>query len=105
MSLPDKVDFICEAQRQGFRTYLYFIATQDRSSNIDRVYYRIETGGHGVPRDKIVSRYQRSLDLLCQAVACTNRAFIFDNSDESAVWVTEVTDGTVLESRVGLLPM
>lgn len=105
MSSPDKVELICEAQRRGYRTYLYYIATEDPSINIDRVEHRVKTGGHDVPIDKIVLRYRRSIDLLYQAVACTNRAFIFDNSDESAVWVAEVTDGTVLEAKVDSMPM
>lgn len=105
MSSPDKVDFICNAQRLGYRTYLYYVATEDPTINIARVKYRVGKGGHDVPSEKIVSRYQRSLDLLYSAVACTNRAFIFDNSDQSAVWVAEVTDGTVLEAKVDSLPM
>ncbi|MCD8504970.1 MAG: zeta toxin family protein [Burkholderiaceae bacterium] len=104
MSSPDKVDFICNAQRLGYRTYLYYVATEDPTINIARVKYRVGKGGHDVPSEKIVSRYQRSLDLLYSAVACTNRAFIFDNSDQSAVWVAEVTDGTVLEAKVDSLP-
>lgn len=104
MSSPDKVEFMCEAQRLGYRTYLYYVATEDPAINIDRVKYRVQTGGHDVSSDKIASRYKRSLDLLYGAVACADRAFIFDNSDESAVWVAEVTDGTVLEAKVDTLP-
>lgn len=104
MSSPDKVEFMCEAQRLGYRTYLYYVATEDPAINIDRVKYRFETGGHDVPSDKIASRYKRSLDLLYGAVACTNRAFIFDNSDEAAVWVAEVNGGTILEAKVDTLP-
>lgn len=105
MSSPDKVDFICNVQRLGYRTYLYYVATEDPAINIARVKHRVDKGGHDVPSDKIVSRYERSLDLLYSAVACANRSFIFDNSDESAVWVAEVTDGTVLEAKVDSLPM
>lgn len=31
-------------------------------------------GKHDVPRDKIVERYHRSLNLLADAVACADRA-------------------------------
>jgi predicted ABC-type ATPase len=104
MSSPDKVDLMCSAQRLGYRTYLYYVATEDPTVNIARVKHRVVAGGHDVPEDKIVSRYDRSLELLYGAVACTNRAFIFDNSGESAVWVASVTDGTVLEAKVDTLP-
>ena len=104
MSSPDKVEFLCEAQKQGYRTYLYYVATEDADINIARVNYRVKAGGHDVPVEKIVARYQRSLDLLYGAVSCSSRAFVFDNSGESHVWVAEVTDGIVLESKVESLP-
>jgi len=104
MSSPDKVEFLCKAQKLGYRTYLYYVATEDPDINIARVKYRVNAGGHNVAPNKILSRYQRSLELLFEAVACSTRAFVFDNSGESPVWVAEVSDGTVLESKVGSLP-
>lgn len=38
------------------------------------VYNGVKMVGHSVPEDKIVSRYQRSLDLLTEAIKFTNRA-------------------------------
>ena len=37
MSSPDKLDFLLKCQKQGFRTYLYFIATESPLINIERV--------------------------------------------------------------------
>jgi predicted ABC-type ATPase len=37
MSHRSKVDFLTEAQQMGYRTYLYFIATDDVAINISRV--------------------------------------------------------------------
>lgn len=68
MSFPDKVEFLQKAQQVGFRTYLYFVATEDPAINIDRVRHRVEMGGHPVDEDKIVSRYARSLELLFDAI-------------------------------------
>ena len=104
MSSPDKVDFICEAQAAGFRTYLYFVATEDPEINVSRVKHRVATGGHAVPTDKIISRYKRSLNLLSQAVACTDRAYVFDNSGAYRVWIAEVTNGRELEMRTEAMP-
>lgn len=61
MSSPDKVDFLHKAQQAGYRTYLYFVATEDPDINVARVQYRVQTGGHPVAEDKIRSRYARSL--------------------------------------------
>jgi len=104
MSSPDKVAFMQKAQKAGFRTYLYFVATEDPEINVARVQHRVETGGHAVPYDKIVSRYARSLDLLSQAVMFADRAYIFDNSGHSRVWIAEVSDGETLEIKTDQMP-
>jgi predicted ABC-type ATPase len=104
MSSDDKVDFLCKAQKSGFRTYLYYVATEDPEINVSRVEHRVATGGHPVPREKIVSRYARSLALLSRAVACSDRAYVFDNSGEDKVWLAEVTDGCELEMKTEMAP-
>ena len=80
MSHISKVEFLQEAKRQGFRTYLYFVSTVDPAINISRVQYRVKMGGHDVPEEKIKQRYYRSMDLLMQAVEASDRTYIFDNS-------------------------
>lgn len=63
-------------------------------------------GGHPVPQDKIVERYHRSLALLLDAIKLTNRAYIFDNSDDarSQTWLAEITRGTDLELKIDVIP-
>lgn len=51
MSSPDKVRLLAQAQQCGYRTYLYFIATDDPAINISRVQNRVKQGGHPVPED------------------------------------------------------
>lgn len=104
MSARAKVDFFCCAREQGFKTYLYYVATEDPEINVSRVAHRVTLGKHGVPRDKIIERYHRSLSLLVDAVTCADRAYIFDNSDSDRVWVAEVTDGIELELKTDLIP-
>jgi predicted ABC-type ATPase len=106
MSSSDKVAFLQNAQQLGYRTYLYYIATDDPSINIARVKARVNQGGHDVPLDKIVSRYTRSLDLLVRAVGHTNRAYLFDNSQHGGerLWVAEITDGHDLEVKCDPVP-
>jgi predicted ABC-type ATPase len=105
MSSQDKVSFLKKAQERGFRTYLYYVATEDPIINISRVRNRVRLGGHPVPEDKIVSRYGRSLSLLADAIRHTNRAYIFDNSRRQHIWLAEVTDGKVLEMRSDSMPV
>jgi predicted ABC-type ATPase len=104
MSSPDKVELLREARGRGFRTYLYFIATEDPAINVQRVKIRVASGGHDVPEDKVVARYRRSLDLLSAAIPHTDRAFFFDTSQEQAWYFAEATDGSRLELKSEEMP-
>lgn len=104
MSSADKVDFLKKAQHRGFRTYLYYIATDDPIINISRICNRVRLGGHVVPDDKVIARYGRSLGLLQEAIRYTDRAYIFDNSGPSQVWLAEVTDGRLLTMKTNRMP-
>ena len=107
MSSPDKVELLKQAQVLGYRTYLYYIATEDPAINVARVKARVNLGGHDVPEEKIVSRYVRSLDLLLEAVKHTNRAYLFDNSRQGTehLWVAEITDARELELKCDPMPL
>ena len=108
MSHPSKVALLAEAQQAGYRTYLYFVATDDPTINISRVRNRVRLGGHDVPEDRIATRYHRSLELLLDAIHQTNRAYVFDNSgdnkDQKHTWLAEITDGRVLELKSDQIP-
>ena len=104
MSSADKISFLQKAQQRGFRTYLYFVATDDPIINISRVRNRVRLGGHPVPDDKVISRYARSLGLLLEAIRHSNRAYIFDNSGHSKIWLAEVSDGKLLTMKTDWMP-
>lgn len=104
MSSPDKVLFLNEARQEGFRTYLYFVATEDPQINMARVALRVSQGGHAVPADKIVQRYSRSIALLDAACNASNRAYVFDNSGDAHRLIAEITDGEVLTLHTDTLP-
>ncbi len=104
MSAPDKAEFLAKAQTAGYRTYLYYVATEDAEINISRVENRVKEGGHNVPVDKIISRYERSLDLLWEAIKHTDRAYIFDNSSEKVMWIAEITDATSIKIKADNVP-
>lgn len=108
MSHPSKVEFLEKAQAVGYRTYLYYVATDDPAINISRVENRVKLRGHDVPPDLIVKRYYRSLDFLVSAIRHTNRAYVFDNStdnsDRSHTWLAEITEGHTLELKTDQIP-
>jgi predicted ABC-type ATPase len=89
-SHPSKIEFIQRANLLGYRTYLYYIATNSPEINVSRVEQRELSGGHTVPVDKIIDRYQRSLGNLLPAIRNVYRAYIFDNSGRNIKLVAEV---------------
>lgn len=101
MSHRSKTHFFARARGEGYRTYLYFIATETAYLNIRRVQERTALGGHDVPEDKIVERYDRCLGLLAEALSNAHRAFLFDNSGDEPVWLAERTPEGRLELKVG----
>ncbi|AEI50085.1 zeta toxin family protein [Runella slithyformis] len=105
MSSSDKIQILQKAQDEGYKTYLYYVATEDPAINLMRISHRVKMGGHDVPEDKAISRYYRSLDLLFEAIKHTNRAFIFDNSGESKTWIAEIVNGTEVQLQVDEVPL
>ncbi|SPL69581.1 zeta toxin [Acinetobacter stercoris] len=99
MSHESKIEFLKKAQEQGFRVYLYYVATVDPIINIGRVKYRVESGGHDVPEQKIRDRYDRSMNLLMSAIDVSNRAYLFDNSKdgEKASFLAEIENAEILK--------
>ena len=92
-SHPSKIELLKMAQLKGFRTYLYFVSTEYPEININRVATRVTEGGHDVPDDKIIERYQRCLDNVSQALPFLNRAYFFDNTGTEIRFLAEVNEG------------
>jgi predicted ABC-type ATPase len=80
MSHPSKVDVMVRAVDAGYDVIVYFVCTTDPEINVRRVDQRVSMGGHDVPRERIVARYWRTLDLLCHAALVARRTVLFDNS-------------------------
>ncbi|MDR2999841.1 MAG: hypothetical protein LBU89_01135 [Fibromonadaceae bacterium] len=79
-SHPSKLDEILFAKENGYKVYLYFIATKIPLVNLERVQGRIIKGGHSVPIEKVKERYIRSLGNAYKALLLSDKAFFFDNT-------------------------
>ncbi|HEX8916179.1 MAG TPA: hypothetical protein VF796_27770 [Humisphaera sp.] len=104
MSSRDKVDLLRDCRARGFRTYLYYVATEDPAINVERVRLRVASGGHDVPEDRVVARYRRSLDLLPEAIRHADRAYLFDTSGREAWYFAEGTGGNHIELKSDEMP-
>jgi len=80
MSHPSKIDILIKARAVGFFIQLFFVGTDDPSTNVERVALRVAQGGHDVPKDRIIARWLRTMKLLHRAITASDEAFVFDNS-------------------------
>lgn len=83
MSHPSKIDYIVTAKNKGFYTVLLFVGLNDPKTNVARVSARVAEGGHGVPQEKIVARYKRTMELLFDATMEVDEALVFDNTNSN----------------------
>lgn len=82
MSTDRNLNLLRRAKEKGYFIRCYYILTVDPHINIYRVKSRVEEGGHDVPEDKIVKRYERALKLVKEVVDVCDICHIYDNSEE-----------------------
>lgn len=97
MSHESKLDILKKAKSAGFFVQIFFVGIDNPEVNVERVASRVAQGGHDVPSDRIVNRWQRSMELLCPAVLIADKSFIFDNSStDGPRSVLNITDYRLL---------
>lgn len=80
MSTDRNFKLLRRAKEKGYFIRCY-ILTADPMINICRVRSRVAEGGHDVPEEKIVKRYDRALSLVKDVVAVCDVCHIYDNSE------------------------
>ena len=81
-STYEKVEFLIESKKRGYKIISNFITTKDYKINISRVANRVTQGGHNVPADKIEKRYYRALEQLKYLFEISDELYVYDNSSE-----------------------
>lgn len=71
-----------KAKAHGYFIKGYYIFTRSPYINVARVCARVYSGGHDVPKDKIISRYYESLALLPRLFAVCDILHVYDNSED-----------------------
>lgn len=80
LSTRRNLDLLKRAKDAGFFIRCYYVLTADPYINVARVESRVMGGGHGVPRDKIITRYERALGLVKELLPVCDVCHIYDNS-------------------------
>lgn len=80
LSTDRNLKLLERAKEKGYFIRCYYVLTADPMINVLRVRSRVESGGHDVPEEKIISRYDRALALVKDLVKVCDVCHIYDNS-------------------------
>ena len=80
LSTQRNLKLLERAKEKGYFIRCYYILTADPVINVWRVKSRVESGGHDVPEEKIIARYDRALALVKDLVKICDICHIYDNS-------------------------
>lgn len=80
LSTDRNLALLRKAKEAGYFIRCIYVLTADPEINVFRVQTRKETGGHGVPEEKIRSRYHKALSLIPELVQVCDIVHIYDNS-------------------------
>lgn len=92
LSTDRNLELLRQAKEQGYEIYAVFVLTNNPYINIQRVKSRVKAGGHDVPEEKIISRYDRSLKNLSQLVRIADHTRVIDNSGDKPHMICEISN-------------
>ena len=82
LSTPRNLNLLRRAKKLGYFIRCYYVLTVDPYINVYRVKSRVAEGGHDVPVEKIIERYDKALAQVCDVVEIVDICHIYDNSTE-----------------------
>lgn len=85
LSTERNLKLLEKAKEKGYFIRCYYILTADPMINVWRVRARVESGGHNVPEEKIITRYDKALALVKHLIKVCDICHIYDNSDSKPI--------------------
>ncbi len=89
-------DWITAMIRKGYDVVLFFLYTSFLEINTLRVKKRVAEGGHDIPVPIIEHRYKMGLTYLKGNLQLFQKAYLIDNSGETALVMAEVNAGSLV---------
>ena len=114
LSTRRNLDLLIKAKECGFFIRVIYVLTVDSQINVYRVKQRFANGGHDVPSEKVISRYNKALQLIPELVKISDICHIYDNSlefsfrifkkrkDEFFYWENSLWQKDKIENLVGI---
>jgi len=82
LSTRRNLDLLKKAKQAGYFIKCFYVLTADVEVNVMRVKAREMQGGHGVPEEKIRSRFDRAIGLIPELTEVCDILHIYDNTIE-----------------------
>ncbi|SEH31036.1 zeta toxin family protein [Rhizobium sp. NFR12] len=95
LSSEHSVGVMERAREAGFHVYLIFVCLDNAEENVKRVRFRVADGGHDIPSDTIIRRYEKSFENLPRALLLADEAALIDNTLKKPVLVVGMIDGKI----------
>lgn len=102
LSTDRNLNLLKRTAAEDFFIRCYYVLTADPQINVARVATRVSAGGHDVPVDKIIARYDRALDLVKELVPVCDVCHIYDNSLDAPyrIFKKEKTSIGIAQKRI-----
>ena len=72
---------ILAARENGYRIRLYYIAVSSAEESLSRIQNRVRKGGHDIPREYVIRRFENRFDDLIKVLPYCDEAVFFDNEN------------------------
>lgn len=82
LSTDRNLKLLIKAKEQGYFIRCIYVLTHNSEVNVARVQIRKAMGGHDVPKDKIISRYEKALKQLPELIKVCDICHVYDNTDK-----------------------
>ncbi len=83
---------IVKAKEQGYRIVMYYIGLNTKYESIYRIANRVRKGGHDIPPDDVIRRFENRFDSLDRVVPLCDKVIFYDN-ENGFIKVAEITNG------------
>lgn len=106
LSSDAKVDFLKRAKEEGYFIRMFFICTETPAINASRIAKRVMEGGHDVPIQKIISRYEKAIVNAIKVTRFADRVYFYDNSidNQNAQILFRTMDGNFAKQYTKIIP-
>jgi predicted ABC-type ATPase len=81
-----------KARKAGYKISLYYIGLNSSQESVTRIANRVKKGGHNIPTEKVISRFEKRFDVLKELIVYCDEVSFYDN-ENGFVKVAEIING------------